>query len=113
MILHNRQHLIDLFEKYAPSKAIRRAIDRNGNIEVLGGFNPLTPSKFPGWVIRLNSPYTDKQWEVALVMRPKDQRLLCFILKEVPWKCWVGENAKNELYRGDKPETYKELKNVN
>jgi hypothetical protein len=97
-MLHTRQELINWIHQNVTDPVIQHLLEW-GRVENLGGFDPLPTSKNPGWVVKITSR-SGRVWFVAVGV--KNYQLYWFRLKEVDWGNWVGENAKNELYRGDK-----------
>ena len=105
----NRTELVLWVDSHAPSRTIQRAL-WDGEVELLGGFDELPPSKYPGWVFRIVSKY-HKEYFVAVVCNMKKKSFFCIQLESVPWKLWNGKLGRKSIYEGDKPEKYKELKN--
>jgi len=102
-VLHNRTELITWIRANVDDPAIQNALEW-GAVKNLGGFRPLPTSKNPGWVVRV----TSKRGHVHVIaVGVKGFRLYWFRLKEemIDWSRWIGAEAENELYRGDRNET--------
>ncbi len=91
-------------EKNCSRKAIVRALATEGEIEFLGGFNPIPPTSHPGWIVQVTSEH-DKVWYVAVIAY--QNRYSIRILNKVPWKNWIGDfPGTPSLMNGDFPENY-------
>jgi hypothetical protein len=104
-MFHSRQHLIQWLIKNVTDKVLNIALT-TGEVEVLGGFNPLPTSDSPGFLVRITSVYKST-YIVAVVA---DHRPRWFRVKDFSWRHYVGDIASNPLYQGDEPEAYKALK---
>lgn len=97
----NRNHILSWLEKNCSRKAIVRILNSEGEIEFLGGFNPIPPTSHPGWMVQMTSIY-GKLWYVAVIAY--QNRYGIRILKEVPWENWAGNGADAPgLINGDHP----------
>ena len=95
-------------EKNCSRKAITRILESEGEIELLGGFNPIPPTSHPGWIVQMTSVH-GKLWYVAVIAY--QNRYGIRILKEVPRKNWVGKSdGAPNLVNGDYPEKYERLR---
>lgn len=112
--LQSKENIIDWLIDNCPRPAIVRALD-HGKIEFLGGFNPISPSTLPGWIIKVTSLH-DKQWNVAILANDTKHCYEIRIIKTIPWKNWVGtdfwsdNSFRIKLFSGDNPILYKELR---
>lgn len=109
----DRTHIMLWLESNCPRPSIVRALSE-GSIEFFGGFNPVPPTKHPGWIVRVTSIH-DKIWYIAIIVY--QQRFGIRVLKDVPWgdwdsHFWDNTHRKGELYSGDHPEEYKKLKGI-
>ena len=108
----SRTHIILWLENNCPRKAITRAL-YEGTVEFYGGFNPVPPTKHPGWIMRVTSAH-GRIYYVAVICY--DRRYGIRILRDVPWDKWYGTDSRDKfgppLYRGDHPEEYKKLKEI-
>jgi len=99
-------------EKNCSRKAICRAL-QEGQIEFLGGFKPIPPTDYPGWIVQVTSVF-GKSWYVAVIAYC--DRYGIRILKDVPWQNWVGTTLdiefRAQLYSGDHPKEYLELRRI-
>ena len=87
---------------------IRRAIVE-GTTENLGIFRwiPGTLYSSGGWVVIVKG----KRNEWIITIKPRQfEGYRCYVLKEIPWKYWVGDSHKDKLFQGDDPEKYKLLR---
>lgn len=95
---------------HAPRRAIARAMEE-GKVEVCGGFSriPCTPCR-DGWIVKVTSIF-HKTWIIAI--KPQLwEGYRAYILPEVPWEFWIGDESENKLYQGDNPDEYKELRDA-
>lgn len=100
----NRDHILMWLEKNCSRKAIVRILESEGEIELLGGFNPIPPTSHPGWIVKMTSIH-GKLWYVAVIAY--QNRYGIRILKEVPWKNWAGDGYNvSGLMNGDNPDVY-------
>lgn len=106
----SRTHLILWLEKNCARKAITRAL-YEGQIEFYGGFDPVPPTSYPGWIMRVTSAH-GKTFYVAVIVY--QNRYGIRILRDVPWGFWCGSTAKNRtaLMNGDHPAEYWELRRI-
>ena len=99
----NKTDIVNWLEKNCPRRAIVRAL-REGQVELLGGFNMIPPSNYKGWIIKVTSKFNLKLWYVAiLATRPLEIR----ILRRAPWIDWVGSWSNQSVMQGDHPGRYK------
>lgn len=108
-MIHHRQQLINWLLKNVTDRVILNAIE-SGRIENCGGFNPLPTTDLPGWIIVITSG-RNRVYNIAIVI--DKFKLRWFRVKNIPWSDWVGDIATSEVYQGDEPEKYQELKNAN
>ena len=106
MHIRNRNDLIKWLENNAPSRAIARAL-QEGQVENLGAFEQIILGCQPGWIVKVTSKF-NKMWYVAV--QPSGHGFKAFSYGIAPWNFWIGGKTKNELYQGDNPERYKELR---
>ena len=113
MKLTTRHELIDWLEDNAPLPRISRAISM-GKTELLGGFTPIPPTGEGGWIITVESAfhqvYTVAIFPPTLGRRGMILGYRAIEIPVIPWENWVGDKSKNPMYRGDRPELYKEHK---
>ncbi len=108
----SKNDIIQWLEKYCPRRAIVRSLN---NTELLGGFDPIPPTTRAGWVVRVTSKYNmynehmvmiKKRWIVAIIPYKGKPDCEIRILKEVPWKSWIGKSHWWRPICGDKPGLY-------
>lgn len=108
----NKNHILLWLENNCPRKAICRAL-REGEVEFMGGFDPIPPTSSPGWITRVTSVH-DRIWYVAVICH--DHRYGIRILGDIPWGNWHGTDSRGTfsppLYRGDDPEEYLKLREI-
>ena len=108
----SKTHVILWLENNCSRKAITRAL-YEGQVEFFGGFNPISPTTHPGWIMRITSAH-GRIYYVAVICY--DRRYGIRILRDVPWGCWHGTDSRGifgpPLYRGDHPEEYLELRRI-
>jgi len=107
--IRSRESLINFILDSRISRSIHRAI-LEGTVEYLGGFSHIPPSNDPGWILRCNSPITKKHWNVAVVARDASANYVVRIVPKLPWQWWVGDCGNPQLYRGDRPDKYANLR---
>ncbi len=95
-------------EEHAPYPSIRRAM-QEGTAELLGAF--LRP---PGlgeviWMVKVTSRH-DRIWHVTFRFNGTTHKYQCGVGNEPLWEHWYGENQTHEIFTGDNPQKYKELK---
>jgi len=107
-VIHTRQQLIDWLYENVDDCLILLAMN-SGDLEVLGGFDPLPASSNPGWLIQVTSG-TGRVHYIAIAQR-RDQlgRFYWFRAPRVEWSRWMGD-VGDRLAQGDRPELYAELK---
>lgn len=102
----SKNDIIDWLEKNCPRRAIVRAL-REGKVELLGGFNPLsTTLSTAGWIVRVTSRFR-AHWNVAIVPLHKPE---IRILKNVLWENYLGHDAATLITNGDNPDQYRKFK---
>lgn len=111
--LRSKEDIIDWLMDNCPRPAIERALV-DGRVEFLGGFKPIPPSTLPGWILKVTSLH-DKQWNVAVLANDIKHCYEIRIIIFIPWKNWVGTYSWNgefrpDLFSGDNPKLYKELR---
>lgn len=106
----SKTHIILWLENNCSRKAIVRAL-YEGVVEFYGGFNPVPPTKHPGWIMRVTSAH-GRTFYVAVICY--DHRYGIRILRDVPWNFWIGSTAKNRtaLMNGDHPSEYWEFRRI-
>ena len=108
----SKTHVILWLENNCSRKAITRAL-YEGQVEFFGGFNPISPTTRPGWIMRITSAH-GRTWYCAVICY--DRRYGIRILRDVPWGDWVGANHPDaeweRLYSGDHPAEYWELRRI-
>ena len=107
MHIKTRNNLIEFLENNLPPNSVHLRALLNHN-ENLGGFSRIGSSNSPGWIVRVKSKYGNIYYVV--VIDQKFNYTAGCIAKTVPWRFWVGDQSKNPLYCGDKPEEYKMLR---
>lgn len=100
MIPRNRKQLIDWVENNLPSPVLRKAFN-HGRVELLGAFKPVPGSSNPGWIIRVTSSMTGKEWYVAVALHTDTGRLHSYMTDEdlIDINNYCG--GKTLLYKGD------------
>ena len=108
----SRTHLILWLENNCPRPSIVRAL-YEGTVEFYGGFNPVPPTKHPGWIMGVRSAH-GRIYYVAVIAYRDHYGIR--ILRDVPWGNWVGtvlwndSEFRTQMFSGDHPEEYKKLK---
>lgn len=103
--IDTRNQLIDWLEDNAPTISTQRAV-RDGNIELLGLFDPIPSSSNPGWIIQTTSLITGKTWNIVVSMQRQKPFYYSWLIKDIPWKSWRGADGYNSLIYGDDPNRY-------
>ena len=110
----SKTHIIRWLEQNCSRMAIVRAL-YEGQVECFGGFNPIPPTTYPGWIVRVTSAH-DRIWYVAVIAY--QNRYGIRVLRDVPWGNWFGISKMGIsrygplLYSGDNPEEYLKLKGI-
>lgn len=107
MFIRNRKQLIDWLEVHAPLPTIRTALRDEGLVENFGAFSEF--GHYGCWILQVSSTRFNKSWYVVV----SPATYFCrhtFIIPTVDWKYWIG--GISQLYQGDNPKLYKELKDV-
>ena len=110
----SRLHIVSWLENTCPRPAIVRAL-REGQVEFFGGFNPISPTTQPGWILRVTSAHGKIRYVAVIAYR---DHYGVRILRDVPWGNWCGINKNGIsrygplLYSGDNPNDYKKLKEM-
>jgi hypothetical protein len=106
MMIHTREQLIGWIEKHVDDPVLHEALLR-GTVEVLGGFDPLPTSKYPGWMVQVISRFNTKY---LIAVACADFALHWFRAPHIEWDKWNGFKSDNPLFQGDRPKIYEELK---
>jgi len=80
--------------------SIRRALNFP-NYVFYGAFDPVAPTKFPGWVFEIRSNLSKRSWIVAVIVDTNKLQHFARILDRIPYEYYVGGNSK--MYEGDVP----------
>lgn len=106
----NKTHLILWLENNCPRPAVVRSL-YEGDVEFFGGFNPVYPTGYPGWILRTTSAH-DKIRYIAILAYQNKYGIR--ILKDIHWGNWIGSTAKNRsaLMNGDHPTEYWKLRRI-
>ena len=108
----SKTHIILWLEQNCSRMAIVRAL-YEGQVEFFGGFNPIPPTTYPGWIIRVTSAH-DRIWYVAVIAY--QNRYGIRVLRDVPWGNWCGvfcnTGFRKHLFSGDDPTEYLKLKEI-
>lgn len=107
-MIHHRQQLINFLEQNVTDRVLQKAMNW-GQIEFLGGFNPLFGSLL-GWCVSITS-YRGTTYNIGIIEDVNIGKLRWFRLTKIPWENWDGDRSEDKLYQGDKPEKYRRLKN--
>jgi hypothetical protein len=80
---------------------IKQFID-TGVLAVLGGFNPMSPTSHPGWIVQAITRF--KVHNIAITLNVKFRWLHIWLIDEVPWKNFIGVTGRDwNIYDGDDP----------
>lgn len=104
-----KTELVLWLDIHAPSAHVQRAL-WYGSVELLGGFDKIPPSKYPGWIFKLISK-RNKKYLIAIICDTDKKCYRCFEIEDVPWKLWNGKLNRKSIFDGDYPEKYMGLKN--
>ena len=100
MIPRNKKQLFEWLEAHLPSVALKKSI-RHGGCELLGAFKPLPNSTNPGWIIRLTSPMTKKEWYVCVALHMDSGTLNSYMTDEIEINLDNYCGGNSPLYAGD------------
>ena len=109
---HDRAGLLAIVASTAPYPAVHRAYEGGGKFEVLGGFSPIPPGTFPGYIVRVTSA-NGTVYLLGAIQYPGNHMWYTMVVDEVPWDRWDGDKVTGEGYsnlRGDNPAEYAALK---
>jgi len=101
----NRGELLRFISENAGRNAIRDSC-RPSNCTVLGGFSSIPPFDRPGYIVRVRSLYSDRQWNIAVVCHEHEHIYRCAVIDAVPYKNWMGygwDRSDYSLMVGDVP----------
>lgn len=103
--------LVEWIAHHSPSLAIERAI-YDSNVEILGWFESIPGSIYPGWIVRITSSLTNLSWNVVVRRIPfnRTKQYRAWITAKIDWSSWNTCNSQNPLIRGDRYEIYKRLR---
>lgn len=108
-VFSTRAQLLDYIERHIVMKKIRRAL-QDMPVENLGAFGtPARGFKEPGWIVKVILPHTKVVQYVCVIVIEAGYRIV--VTEDEPlWYTWAGEGCTNEVYYGDHPEVYGELR---
>ena len=109
---HDRAGLLAIVASTVPYPAVHRAYEGGGKFEVLGGFSPIPPGTFPGYIVRITSDH-GTVYLIGVAQFPRSHKWFSMVVDEVPWDRWDGDKVTGEGYsnlRGDNPAEYAALK---
>ena len=101
-----RTDIIQYARAHINSRACEQAFGHE--VELLGGFDPVVPSKFPGWIMRVVSRF-GRTWHIAVTIDDHaPPRYRVWFVDEVPWATWRGKirTPPSPIYDGDHPKRY-------
>jgi hypothetical protein len=100
--IETRTHLLEYALARVLSNACRRAFD-DGQVVNLGGFDPLPPSEYPGWLLRVTSKH-GRVWLIAVTVEGL-HRYRVWPADAIPWQFWTGKDNRDggSIYTGDLP----------
>jgi len=104
-----RDDIIRWLISHCPRKAIVRSLLQD-RAELLGGFSNIPPSGRPGWIVRVASTLTKREWIVAVIPCIGKPDYEIRILKQVPWKYYIDRPFTSPICAGDRPWLYGEMK---
>ena len=108
--IRTKDNLIKWLVDNCPRRAVVRSILQHG-VECLGGFSVIPPSTRSGWIVRTTSSF-GKTWIVAILVYDSPPKYGIRILKDIPWQYYIGDIAEQEIYKGDNPLLYKQLRDI-
>lgn len=110
-MFHNKQHLIQWLQDNLTDHVLQSLI-QHGELELLGGFDPLPGSSNPGWIVALTSYRTGKTYYICIGIDKDTGQPRWWRTEKVKWQNWDGDKSKNSLYCGDVPNKYRQLKRI-
>ena len=99
MRLHDIGDLYQAIRDYCTSRACIRVMQRRGAL-LLGGFQPLKPSRYAGWILLVKSE-TGRLWRLGLVADFEHHCLRYLELDRIPWEHWNPTDSTHPLYAGE------------
>lgn len=109
MRIKTRNNLIEYLEENASGRYLRALQNYNEN---LGAFSQVLDYNTPGWIVKVTSKHGNVYHIAVIIQSPIQRFMLAILYKDPPWKYWIGDQSKNQLYQGDNPKKYKELRNA-
>ncbi len=106
-----RTQLVEFICKRSGRSAIKRACyETGGKVVVLGGFKPLLPYDYPGWIVTITSRF-DRTWYAVVLGNSDtyDYDLHIHSKFRIPWKNYIGRFYDQDrtclysIYDGDNP----------
>lgn len=103
--LRSRTDVLELIREKAPRRAVRRAIDERPELVIFwGGFDPVRPFKWAGWVADVTSRH-GKTWTVAvLAVDLPTPHYQVELIDEIPWGSWAPVGGMDHWSQGDEPD---------
>ena len=80
--------------------SIVRALDYP-NYVYYGAFDPVSPTKYPGWIMDVRSKLSKHVWTIAVIMDTSKLKPFFRLLERIPFENYVGGESK--MYEGDAP----------
>ena len=106
-VFTSRLELLAFINTHIVYKKVKRAINE-GTVENYGAFSVAAEGHVePGWIVKVTSALNNVFY-VSVVC--EERYRLYMSTKEPDWKNWAGDGCDNDLYHGDNPETYKQLR---
>lgn len=98
--IRSRADLLDFAQESIGSRACGRAFD-TGEVSLLGGFCPVAPTRYDGWIITVRS-VAGRLWIIGVLADDARHTYRMVELDRIPWKKWnLGD--RGGIYAGDVP----------
>lgn len=104
-IITTRDQLLVYIAGHIAYKHIAKAM-HEGEVENLGAFD-IRGNR--GWIVRVQTLLAKQNFYIGVSVMDGKYRLLLTRV-EPGWKYWSGDKSKNEVYRGDDPDRYAQLR---
>lgn len=104
---YNRSDFILWVMANSPRKDITRWLN-DGKVEILGGFDQIPPSIYPGWIIQVITPHKILHNIAVTLDEIKWLLGIWELYSPVPWEYYNGNKIRKYwcLFDGDNPNQY-------
>jgi hypothetical protein len=110
-MIRDRNMLIEWLRTHSSRDRVIHNAAHTGRIESYGVFCSAPGSTSAGWVLYITTPQA--RYLVAVVENELHEWTRWYRIRrdQVDWSAWAGDQFQSELYQGDEPYRYQELRN--